>query len=142
MSWVSVPKDYDAPYGEKIRIIIQIDVPEWLGWIPSQITQFIINSMSSIWSSILNAHPEFDVERYDVIEIIPSRKYHLIIYGVSKGVNVWLVATIILGLILAVMIVFNITIKDVQKFIETLPFPAILILIAIILFLLLVSRKE
>jgi hypothetical protein len=135
MSWVDVPQGYDAPAGEQIRIIYKIEIPEWLEWTPDQLMDFIVDGVAKIWYEIQKATADFDVKSYELKVIQSGKLYNLIIYGVSRGVPVWIVATIILSLIVAALIFFSISIDKVQKLVTLVPkeaFPIILIILLII----------
>jgi len=132
MSWVDVPQGYDAPAGEQIRIIYKIEIPEWLEWTPDQLMDFIVDGVTKIWYEIQKATADFDVKSYELKVIQSGKLYNLIIYGVSRGVPVWIVATIILSLIVAALIFFSISIDKVQKLVPKEAFPIILIILLII----------
>jgi hypothetical protein len=117
MSWVSVPQGYDSPAGEKLRIIYEVDIPEWLDWTPDFIVDWVTNGVAGIWFQIQRAVADFDVERYEVVTVQPGRVYQIIIYGTSRGVDPWTAAIVILSLILAILIVATIFVRDVQKWI-------------------------
>lgn len=117
MVWQSVAEGYDAPKGERIRIIYQVNVPEWLEWTPDYIMDYLMRNMGNLWAEIQRAVIDFDVERYEVKTVKAGNIYHIIIYGTSRGVAVWLGATIILTLILAIIIGLTLLVRDVQKWI-------------------------
>ena len=117
MTWQSIPGGYDAPPGEKIRIIYEVDVPPWLEWTPDEVMDFIVYGVGTIWAEIQRAVADFDVEKYEIKTIKPGDIYHIIIYGTSRGLAVWAAAAIILGLILAILIGLDIFVKDIQKWI-------------------------
>jgi hypothetical protein len=145
MSWVDVPQGYDAPAGEQIRIIYKIEIPEWLEWTPDQLMDFIVDGVAKIWYEIQKATANFDVKSYELKVIQSGKLYNLIIYGVSRGVPVWIVATIILSLIVAALIFFSISIDKVQKLVapvpETIPIILIILLIIAVAFLLREVKK-
>jgi hypothetical protein len=96
---------------------------------------FIVDGVAKIWYEIQKATADFDVKSYELKVIQSGKLYNLIIYGVSRGVPVWIVATIILSLIVAALIFFSISIDKVQKLVTLVPkeaFPIILIILLII----------
>jgi hypothetical protein len=118
VSWVSVPEGYDAPRGEKVRFIYEVNVPSWLDWTPDFIVDWIVNGVAGLWFSIKRlVEGEFDLEGYEVEAVEAGRVYHIIVYAVSRGAIPWAAAIAILALIVGALVVLSIIVKDVQRWV-------------------------
>lgn len=121
MSWQDVSEGYDAPGGEKLRIIYRFDVPAWLEWTPDYVMDKIVGAISTIWGEIQRAVADFDVQKYDIKVVDPGNIYHVIIYGTSRGLLGWVAAGIILSLILGIAYFVSVSIVGVQRLVEKAP---------------------
>jgi len=114
--WVPVGKGEDLPPGTRFRIAYRVEVPEWLGWAPSQAMDWIMSGMLTVWAEVQRLYSSDAYwERYEIQVVDPGKVYVLWMYGIAKGLPVWIVAIAILSLIVAVLWLFNITLQRVEK---------------------------
>jgi len=118
MPWVRVPESYDAPPGEKIRLIYRVEVPPYLGWLPEQSKQWLVQQVATqVWPQVQTAHPDFRAENYEIVEVEPGRVYHVVFYGTSGGLGIGAILVLILAIIVALIILISVTGYWAEKFI-------------------------
>jgi len=127
MPWEDVPEDYDAPEGERIRCIYRLDIPWWLEWTPDQIMDWLMTQLADIVEAINNAIlAELGVTLRDIdvqVEVVePGKVYRIVGEWTSPGINPWVVAAIILGILTAVILYLAPPVLErVQRLIEVVP---------------------
>jgi len=116
--WVRVPEDYDAPPGERIRLIYRLEVPQYLGWLPDQCKRWIAEQVATqIWPQVQTAHPHFVAERYEIVEVSPGRYYDVVFYGTAGGLGIAGILALILAIIIGVIIIMAIASYWAEKYI-------------------------
>jgi len=124
--WVPVGKGEDLPPGTRFRMVYEIKVPEWLGWVPAQILDWIVAGGMTVWAEVQRLYSNDAYwERYEVKVVEPGKTYELWMYGVAKGMPAWAIALGIGALLGAVFVWFLINLKSVDKWSWALFFLAV-----------------
>jgi hypothetical protein len=115
MPWVRVPESYDAPPGERIRLIYRVEVPPYL---PPQSKEWLAQQVATqVWPQVQTAHPDFRAESYEIVEVEPGRVYHVVFYGTSGGLGIGAILVLILAIIVAAIVLVSVTGYWAEKFI-------------------------
>jgi len=114
--WVPAGRDEDLPPGTRFRIAYRVEVPEWLGWIPAQVMDYIVSGMLTVWAEVQRLFSNDAYwERYEVQVVEPGKVYRLWMYGVAKGMPAWAIALAIGALLGAFLTLFLISPERVEK---------------------------
>ena len=115
MPWVRVPESYDAPPGEKIRLIYRVEVPPYL---PPQSKEWLVQQVATqVWPQVQTAHPDFRAENYEIVEVEPGRVYHVVFYGTSGGLGIGAILILVLAIIVAAIVLVSVAGYWAEKFI-------------------------
>ena len=104
MSWVQVAEGYDAPAGQQVQLVYQIDVPWWLEWTPDEAMDWIMERMTGAWANLKQLLvKDVDLDRYEFEVVDPGNIYRVRLFGVAKGAFPWVAAAAFLGALASVL---------------------------------------